>query len=87
MVINSLLEMPLIYKLNSGYNKMSMIAKLQTSSHNLQIEMGRRTSTAKDSRKCLCGDDVEDEYHFLLQCRMYTVIRQKHSISALISVW
>ena len=58
--INPSLETPKIYKNVNRHNDVSMLAGLRTSSHNLQIEMGRRTRTPKEDRKCLCGE-VEDE--------------------------
>ena len=58
---------------------MALIAGLRMSAHNLQIEMGRRTRTPREKRKCVCGD-VEDEEHFILQCSLYTDIRRKHRI-------
>ena len=57
-----------------------MVAKLRTSTHNLKIEMGRRTGTPRAERTCICGD-VEDESHFLTKCGLYTDIRQKFNVS------
>ena len=59
---------------------MSMIAKLRTSSHNLLVEMGRRTGTARERRICICGNNVEDEKHFIVDCNIYDDIRRKHGI-------
>ena len=56
-----------------------MVAGLRMSAHNLQIEMGRRTRTPREDRKCICGD-IEDEEHFLLQCNLYKDIRDEHRI-------
>ena len=57
-----------------------MIGKLRTSSHSLHIEMGRRTGIAREARQCSCKEGTEDEEHFLLTCRNYADIRQKHHI-------
>ena len=57
------------------------MAKLRTSAHNLQIEMGRRTNTARENRKCHCSG-VEDEEHFLTQCPRYEHVRRKHRVDA-----
>ena len=81
MNINPSLEPPTVYSTAGGHKKVSMIAKLRTSAHNLQIEMGRRTSTPRENRLCRCGEKVEDEGHFLTECRLYTQIRQKHKIT------
>ena len=78
--INPNLEPPSVYSTAGGHKKVSMIAKLRTSAHNLQIEMGRRTATPRENRLCRCGEGVEDEEHFLTKCRLYTRVRQKHNI-------
>ena len=44
------------------------MGKLRTSSHSLQVEMGRRTGTSRERRLCKCGVDIEDEKHFLSEC-------------------
>ena len=54
---------------------MQAIAKFRLSSHNLRIETGRhmRPVTPVDQRKCLnCNtDNIEDERHFLLNCKKH----------------
>ena len=60
-----------------------MIGKLRTSSHNLQVEMGRRTGTSRERRLCTCGLNVEDEKHFLTECLLYDDIRRKYDIRGL----
>ena len=57
-----------------------MISKLRLSSHNLQIEMGRRTGTLEINRKCHHCSEVENEQHFLLECERYLDIRSKYKI-------
>ena len=81
ITVNPLLETPSVYSSIYGHKNVSMVAKLRTSAHNLQIEMGRRTKTAKENRKCHCGD-VEDEKHFLTQCPGYENVRRKHQVDA-----
>ena len=78
--INPLLEHPSVYKTTFGYKNVSMLAKLRTTTHNLQIEMGRRTSTPRENRTCHCGS-VEDEEHFLLKCQSYIPMRIHHNIT------
>ena len=78
--INPNLETPTVYTSVRGHKKVSMIAKLRTSSHNLQVEMGRRTASPRENRLCHCGAEVENERHFLLECQRYAEIRQKHRI-------
>ena len=58
-----------------------MVAKLRLISHNLQIEMGRRTNTPRENRLCHCNEAIEDETHFLTKCISYIDIRRKHMIS------
>lgn len=79
MFINPHLESPSLYNTIYGEKNVSTIAKLRTITHNLQIDMGRRTATPRENRKCHCGD-VEDEDHFLLRCDAYQNIRRKYSI-------
>ena len=44
---------------------MSMLA-LRTSSHNLLVELGRKTGTPTETRIFICGNNVEDEMHFIV---------------------
>ena len=78
--INPLLEHPSSYKSIFSYKDVSMLAKLRTTSHNLQIDMGRRTGTPRERRTCHCGS-VEDEEHFLLKCQSYIPMRIQHNIN------
>ena len=78
--INPDLETPKIYHNIWSMNHVSMIAKLRTSSHNLQVEMGRRTRTARELRLCYCEKSVEDETHFLTECELYDEIRRQHRV-------
>ena len=49
--------------------EISTFAKLRISAHDLHIEKGRHTKTKLCNRKCfLCGIDVEDERHFVMNC-------------------
>ena len=74
------MQPPEIYSLLYGKKCVSMVAKLRTSSHNLRIEMGRRTGTIRELRLCYCGNDIENENHFLLECNLYYEIRRKYNI-------
>ena len=78
--INPNLTTPQIYKSINNQQHISMIGKLRTSSHSLHIEMGRRTGIAREARQCSCKEGTEDEEHFLLTCRNYADIRQKHHV-------
>lgn len=55
------------------------IAKIRLSSHNLAVEVGRYRKVDKHNRFCFyCKDCIEDEYHFILQCPLYKLIRVKY---------
>ena len=56
------------------------MSKFRLSNHNLMIEKGRHEKPKIDSVKrfCpFCPSLVEDEYHFLLKCPIYTQLRVK----------
>ena len=53
------------------------LTKLRLSNHRLMIEKGRHTKTPKEMRFCpFCKDLVEDEIHFLMQCKTYKIFRK-----------
>ena len=49
------------------------ISRLRASSHPLEIERGRytRPKTPVTQRLCPCCNAIEDEHHFLLNCKIY----------------
>ena len=53
------------------------LAKLRCGNHSLFIESGRYLKL--EIAACICKrcDRVEDETHFLIECSLYTVTRQK----------
>ena len=53
LMINPSLTKPTIYKNLKLHKHMSMVGKLRTSSHNLHIEMGRRTGKGRERRVCV----------------------------------
>ena len=56
------------------------LCRLITSSHTLRIESGRwdRPQLPRNERFCFnCVSFIEDEYHFVLECPLYAVIRQQ----------
>ena len=57
------------------------LARLRLSSHNLRVESGRYTSQRIDYEQRYCNfchaKDIEDEYHFVLICPVYSKIRTK----------
>ena len=56
------------------------LARLRVSSHKLEIEAGRWARPYKpvDERKCNFCNCREDEYHFILECRLYNHLRRKY---------
>ena len=70
---------PYLYRvLNRKYR--NAIAKLRLSSHRLFIETGRYTGVPRDERKCVYCElnDIEDEYHFVLRCSKYQILRHQY---------
>ena len=54
------------------------ISKIRLSSHQLAIEAGRYSNTIRRDRCCrLCVNSIEDEYHFILVCPLFTELRRK----------
>ena len=54
------------------------LAKLRTSSHRLEVEMGRWARPERiafENRKCKHCQILEDEFHFILECPLYSNIR------------
>ena len=56
------------------------IVRLLCSSHRLRIETGRwsRPVTPRNDRKCETCNKLDDEYHFLLECNLYTDNRNRY---------
>ena len=53
------------------------LTKLRLSNHQLMIEKGRHESIPKEMRFCpFCKNQVEDEVHFLMQCKTYKIFRK-----------
>ncbi|MCG8046921.1 MAG: reverse transcriptase family protein [Candidatus Thiodiazotropha taylori] len=57
------------------------ISKLRLSSHKLEVEVGRWAKPIRiplENRKCkICGS-LEDEFHFVLECQLYTELRKQY---------
>ena len=62
------------------------LTKLRCSNHPLQIEQGRYSQTNVTERLCIACNKIEDEIHFLTECKLYVTVRQKlykdHSITS-----
>ena len=56
------------------------LTRLRVYSHRLEVECCRRTRlerTHLDDRKCKVCHVLEDEYHFILECQLYTDLRKR----------
>ena len=52
--------------------------KLRLSNHSLMIEKGRHLKIEKNARFCpFCPNDVEDEKHFLMDCKLFSTLRNE----------
>ena len=56
------------------------ICKYRICAHNLNIEVGRYHNIDRNQRYCtMCNTyTVEDEYHFILECKKYDNLRKKY---------
>ena len=56
------------------------LSKFRLSSHNLEIEQGRYYNIERAERKCkiCCTNLIENEYHFMLTCPLYSHLRRKY---------
>jgi hypothetical protein len=55
--------------------------RLRLSSHKLNIEVGRwhkPNPIPRNERLCTFCNRLEDEFHFLFECKLYTVLRKKY---------
>ena len=60
------------------YKIRTQVSKLRLSDHTLLIETGRHKKIPKEMRVCpFCPKLVENEFHFLLICPTYTIIRDR----------
>ena len=67
-----------LLSINNRYQR-SRISEFRSGTTSLNIETGRWRQQARHERFCpFCGDQVEDEIHFLFQCPFYIDIRQSH---------
>ena len=56
------------------------ISRYRTGSHDLYIESGRLTGTARDERVCVCNTGIQTIVHVMLHCPMLNDIRQKYNV-------
>ena len=57
------------------------LTKLRLSNHQLNIEKGRHDNIPKEMRFCpFCTNSVENEVHFLIQCKTYDTLRKNFMV-------
>ena len=76
-----------IFKTSAGFEKYlyevknmatrTAVSKLRLSNHCLAIETGRYNNTDEPFRFCpFCPNKIENEFHFLVECRAYRYVRE-----------
>ena len=62
------------------------LTKLRLGSHNLMVERGRWTRPITDFNQRLCSEclEIEDEYHVVLRCRRFAILRKKYIPNSLV---
>ena len=78
LIDNFCMQYYLVKPIPNMYKK--CIARYRTSSHNLNIELGRQRNEIRENRPCtLCNlGDIEDEFHFILKCPKFSELRIKY---------
>ena len=60
------------------------LTKFRLSNHRLMIETGRHQHIEKNLRFCpFCPGEIEDEFHFLLECQVFNTLRDELTDKAL----
>ena len=65
----------------------SLFASFRGSSHSLSIETGRHYSIERENRMCpYCDCYIEDEYHFVMTCPLYSNLRSNYIVIILLQI-
>ena len=67
---------PYLENVKNLKDRISM-TKFRLSNHNLMIEKGRHLNLVINERKCPFCLSIEDEKHFLLDCNVYSPLRNE----------
>ena len=62
---------------NISMEKRKNISRIRLSAHPLKVEKGRYQNIPKKERVCTHCNVIEDEYHFILTCPLYSDLRNK----------
>ena len=68
-------------KCNLGTTLTAALSRLILSSHNIFIETGRWRRPhciPREDRKCITCNTIEDEYHFVIECSIFTDLRKRY---------
>jgi len=79
--INPNLDLPLYLNNIKVKRHRIYLTKLRTSSHILRIETGRWKKPVKEpleERKCTVCNALDDEYHFMLECKLHNELRAQY---------
>ena len=71
---------PYLYQVTL-YKFRSALTRLRVSAHRLSVETGRwhkPRAITYNERKCIFCNQLEDEFHFLLECSLYNDLRRKY---------
>ena len=62
------------------HNIRTFLTRIRVSSHTLRVHTGRYSRIDRNERYCLYCDlhDIEDEYHFVVICPLYTDLRKQY---------
>ena len=77
LIDNFCLQTYLTKPIDKKYKR--LITKFRLSNHLLNIEIGRHHKVSKSERLCTCCNlhDIEDEFHFILKCPLYSDLRKQ----------
>ena len=53
------------------------LTRFRTNNHKLAIETGRWNKLPINERKCNFCLELEDDFHFLLECKLYITLRKR----------
>ena len=70
------------FRCNLGTTLTASLSRLLLSSHNLSIEIGRwhrLHCIPREDRKCITCNTIEDEYHFVIECSIFTNHRKRYT--------
>ena len=61
----------------SSFKNRQIITKFRVSDHPLEIELGRYKNVPRENRLCKTCNEIDDEYHFFLNCKQNLSLRDE----------